>query len=86
MHSATAFGTNRSVCATVRGDLGRVPFGTEPDDLVCVMKGGIVPYLLRRRKKKDECYALVGECFVNGIMYGECLARRDLVERESRIV
>lgn len=63
MHSATFFGTGRSVCGTAGGDLGRVPFGTLAEDLVCIFKGGIVPCLLR---KDDRCYRLIGECFLNG--------------------
>jgi hypothetical protein len=77
-----SFGSGRSVCATVRGDLGQVPFGTHPGDLVCILKGGIVPFLLR---EDGDCYQLVGECFINGIMYGEALDRQDLIEQKFHI-
>jgi hypothetical protein len=82
MHSAVSLGTGRSVCATARGDLGRVPFGALSGDLVCVFKGGIVPYLLREEGAR---YKLVGECYINGIMYGEALGRQDLVCQEFKI-
>ncbi|PVH83121.1 HET-domain-containing protein [Cadophora sp. DSE1049] len=82
MNSIASFGSGRSVCATAGGDLGQVPFGTRPGDLVCILKGGIVPFLLR---EDGECYRLVGECFVNGIMYGEALDRRDIVEQRFNI-
>ncbi|KAG4432042.1 hypothetical protein IFR05_012481 [Cadophora sp. M221] len=82
MNSIASFGSGRSVCATARGDLGQVPFGTQPGDLVCILKGGIVPFLLR---EDGDCYRLVGECFVNGIMYGEALDNQDLVDRKFDI-
>ncbi|KAI9739961.1 MAG: hypothetical protein M1818_005017 [Claussenomyces sp. TS43310] len=83
MHSATMFGVGRSVCATTGGDIGRVPFGTQAGDLVCVLQGGIVPCLLRL---ENDCYKLVGECYMNGIMHGQALERQDLVEQEFDII
>ncbi|KAL5315559.1 hypothetical protein ACEPPN_016427 [Leptodophora sp. 'Broadleaf-Isolate-01'] len=81
-NSMASFGSRRSVCATTRGDLGQVPFGTQPGDLVCILKGGIAPFLLR---EDGDCYRLVGECFVNGIMYGEALDNQDLLEQKFEI-
>ncbi|KAH7380875.1 heterokaryon incompatibility protein-domain-containing protein [Cadophora sp. MPI-SDFR-AT-0126] len=81
-NSSVSFGSGRCVCATVEGDLGQVPFGTRPGDLICIFKGGIVPFLLR---KDGDYYQLVGECFVNGIMYGEALDRQDIVEQSFNI-
>lgn len=82
MHSFVLFDTGRSLCTTTSGDLGRVPFGTKPGDLICIFKGGIVPYLLRL---ENGYYKLIGECFINGIMYGEAMKREDLVEQEFEI-
>ncbi|RFU35558.1 hypothetical protein B7463_g753, partial [Scytalidium lignicola] len=83
MHSVVFFGTGRSVCATEKGDMGRVPFGTKVGDLVCIFKGGKVPYILRQNG--DGSYVLVGECYINGIMYGQALEREDLVYQEFKI-
>ncbi|KAK0117706.1 hypothetical protein ONS95_012035 [Cadophora gregata] len=82
MNSFASFCSGRSICATAGGDLGQVPFGTRPGDLVCILKGGIVPFLLR---EDGEYYRLVGECFMNGIMYGEALDSQNIVEQSFKI-
>jgi hypothetical protein len=83
MHSAMLYGTGRSVCATASEDLGRVPFGARAGDLVCIFKGGVVPYLLR---PDNGHYRLVGECYINRMMYGQALDRTDLVDQEFKII
>lgn len=45
------------------------PSGTRKDDVIAVLYGGRVPYVLRA--KNDEEYYLIGECFVQGLMNGE---------------
>ena len=39
-------------------------------DLVCVLHGSSVPHILR---PQDKYYRYVGECYVDGIMYGEAI-------------
>jgi hypothetical protein len=56
-----------------------VPLLTEPGDRVCLIFGADVPFILRKiplrqsreRYGERQCYALVGESFVHGIMDGE---------------
>jgi hypothetical protein len=55
---------------TKRGFAGVVPSFSQVDDVVAIMKGGCVPFLLR---ESGEKWRLVGECFVHGIMKGEGL-------------
>ena len=62
--------TNRRMVVSRKGYLGLVPFETERDDLVCVLLGGEMPFILR---PKGNYYTLVGECYVHGIMDGEVL-------------
>ena len=38
-------------------------------DLVCILQGGPVPFLLRRTGRGE--YVLVGDTYVHGIMDGE---------------
>lgn len=45
-----------------------VPRNTEEGDIVCVLPGAPLPLVLRT---KDDGYALVGCCFVWGMMQGE---------------
>ena len=46
------------------------PAYMKENDLVCVLYGGGVPFLLR---PKNNFYHLVGECYVHGIMDGEAI-------------
>ncbi|KAK5686495.1 hypothetical protein LTS10_002614 [Elasticomyces elasticus] len=54
-----------------------------PGDCVAVLFGGQAPFVLRPTGKPSE-YALVGQCFVHGIMHGELIKLLDqgLLETE----
>ena len=56
---------------TNSGFLGLAPTRTHPGDVVCVLLGGPVPFILRENIWGH--YSLVGECYVDGIMDGEAL-------------
>ncbi|KAJ4985520.1 heterokaryon incompatibility protein [Stagonosporopsis vannaccii] len=76
----------------VRGCIGRrfailgshtlalVPAAARLDDVVHVLAGTSVPYLLR---KKGDVYTIVGECYVQGIMDGEAVDGVDLPAMEK---
>ncbi|KAE9378325.1 hypothetical protein N431DRAFT_528575 [Stipitochalara longipes BDJ] len=56
------------------------PPGTQEGDMVCLIIGAQVPFLLRpvsiskgESLEAKQCYALVGECYVHGLMDGEGL-------------
>jgi hypothetical protein len=77
---------DRRFAVTRKGYLAMVPLLAEPGDRVCLVFGGEVPFILRKiplqhsreRFGERQCYALVGESFVHGIMDEEgleCLAR-----------
>jgi hypothetical protein len=55
---------------TKRGFAGVVPSLSQVGDVVAIMKGGCVPFVLR---ESGEKWRLVGECYVHGIMKGEGL-------------
>lgn len=57
---------------TANGAFGLCPSGAQVSDIVVVLYGGRVPYLLRPTETPTEFY-LIGECYVEGIMYGEAL-------------
>ena len=54
-----------------KGYIGMAPEFTIPGDMVCVIFGAIVPYVLRRVSKTR--FELVGEAYVHGIMDGEAI-------------
>jgi len=52
--------------------IGLTSLSTEIGDEAWVLRGGQVPFLLRRRNAGDSPdYMLVGDCFVHGCMDGE---------------
>ena len=61
--------TGRKLFVTTKGHLGLGPGALQEGDLVCVLFGGIVPFVLRRCE--DASCLLVGECYVHGFMQGE---------------
>jgi hypothetical protein len=56
------------------------PPGMKEGDMVCLFMGAQVPFILRpllasgvEGSGKEQSYALVGECYVHGMMDGEGL-------------
>ena len=64
--------SGRVFCSTQHSRLGFVPKNTKVGDVVCILYGSEVPYILRPRD--DGSYAVIGECYVHGIMHGEVLS------------
>jgi hypothetical protein len=58
----------RSFFITEKGYLGLGPSHAHAGDVVCVLKGGNVPFVLRQTH--EACYGLIGESYVHGIMDG----------------
>jgi len=70
---------------TERGYVGVAPGLTEIGDTVAVLKGGLVPFILRESSERPGASRLVGESYVHGIMYREGLLFEGLEERDFRI-
>ncbi|KAK5166962.1 uncharacterized protein LTR77_007691 [Saxophila tyrrhenica] len=62
----------RVVFASGTGYVGLVPHGTREGDLIFVVLGADVPYVLRPLEE-GEGYELIGEAFVQGVMAGEAM-------------
>jgi len=60
---------NRSFITTKLGYMGLAPARSQIGDVVCVIKGGKVPFVLR--ESPGGLYQFVGETYVHGIMDGE---------------
>jgi hypothetical protein len=54
-----------------KGYVGLAPEDSKPGDVICVIIGAIVPYVLR--KLPEEEFQLIGEAYVHGIMDGEAM-------------
>ena len=77
--------SGRVFCATEDRYLGWVPRGTAKGDLICVVHGGEVPYILRPDPEGRSHYQIIRDCYIHGIMEGEAMARDDLVEQKFYI-
>jgi len=56
--------------ASLKGYLTSVPVSSLPGDILCIVMGAAVPFVLR---PVDGGYQLIGECYVHGLMNGEAL-------------
>ena len=65
---------NRRLFVTEEGHMGLGPRLTEPGDLVCVLLGSEVPFVLRA---VDDYFMLVGECYCQDVMEGEAVRGLD---------
>ena len=61
---------HRKFAVTESGYIGWVPEIARQGDEVWILKGGSVPYVLRRTGAEEQ-YELVGEAYVQGLMMGE---------------
>jgi hypothetical protein len=72
-----AKGHRRKPFVTAKGRLGLGPDHIKPGDVIAVLIGSQVPFVLR--KGVDKKYKIVGEAYVDGIMDGEAVAGRESV-------
>ena len=73
---ATSFVSKRLITIAA-GFIGAVPMSSKVGDVVVVLPGAKVPFILR--KPNDGGYQLVGECYVHGIMQGEAFSYKNMV-------
>jgi hypothetical protein len=69
--SLQKWGAGKRFSRTLAGRLARVPSNALRTDLICVIHGSEVPYVVRLQE--DGTYVIIGECYVHGIMHGEAL-------------
>jgi hypothetical protein len=74
----------RKVFVTQRGFLGLGPAETEPGDVVCILFGGNLPYVVRPLDQ-DE-FTFLGPSYVHGIMNGEAYHEVGRAEQETFIL
>lgn len=81
--SISRWASRRRFCKTKNGRLGFVPKEAREGDVICVLYGGEVPYVLR--PWKSGYFLVVGECYVDGIMHGEGLSE-DALSKEFKLL
>lgn len=64
---------------STRGYVGLCPIESKPGDVMYILHGGYVPFIVRW---SEECHAykLIGEAYVHGIMDGKFLENDPRVE------
>jgi len=85
--------TGRVFFITEQGYMGLGPAHVEIGDDVAVLAGGHTPFILRPTQEKEidrdygvqQCYKLIGDCYVHGLMDGEAVEGIDDVEDLSQI-
>ena len=70
---------------TKKGYVGVVPNMARIGDVIAILKGGRVPFILQESVVRPGAFRLVGECYVHGLMNGEGLSLQGVVEREFRL-
>ena len=80
--SLDRWSSRRRFSVTNNGRLACVPKDSSEGDVICVLFGGEVPYVLR--SAGDGFYTVVGECYVDDIMHGESLSH-DITPCEFRL-
>ena len=68
-------GLGRKLVTTEKGYIGIAPQPAEQDDVIAVLLGCSVPFILRKvnGQSGEVRWRIVGECYVHGIMDGEAM-------------
>ncbi|KIM98489.1 hypothetical protein OIDMADRAFT_128054, partial [Oidiodendron maius Zn] len=74
--------SGRLLCRTEGGYVGLVPRHTQAGDLVCIVYGSPVPFIVRESDEREGAHRVVGECYIHGIMRGEALQSKQFEERK----
>ena len=48
--------------------MGMGPRGMQEGDIVCVLFGGCVPFVLQPKADRSDCWELINDAYVHGIM------------------
>ncbi|KAK5654659.1 hypothetical protein OQA88_6982 [Cercophora sp. LCS_1] len=70
--------------ATQDGNKGLCPFGSAVGDIIVVLDGGNVPYILRSNSNEVDTWEFVGECYLEGYMHGLAQEEREHGSRPNR--
>jgi hypothetical protein len=72
LHFAGVASSFRKFCITEEGRMAIVPPLALEGDIICIIKGTRMPFVLRKTKREDlAVYQIIGCCYVHGVMDGE---------------
>jgi hypothetical protein len=66
---------DKNMFLTTHGYLGLGHEGFDAGDIVCILSGGEVPFILRETAKREDrgVFQFLSECYVHGVMDGEAV-------------
>lgn len=70
LDAVTTACVGRCLFSTESGMSGIGPLDTRPEDMICILYGTAVPFVIRQCDS-EQGYTLVGECYVNDLMRGD---------------
>lgn len=70
---------------TKRGYVGVVPNMARIGDVIAILKGGRVPFILQESMARPGAFRLVGGCYIHCMMNGEGLSLQGVVESKFRL-
>ncbi|KAN0094147.1 hypothetical protein V8E51_017331 [Hyaloscypha variabilis] len=74
----------RRLCLSSKGYFGVVPAFTEAKDVICVISGARLPYIIRpisgSTSTTEKRYQLIGACWIDGIMFGELAESQQVIQ------
>lgn len=73
---------DKEMFITAKGYLGLAHESLQVGDVVCILSGGDVPFLLRP-SATDGTFELHSECYVHGVMNGEMVEKMDWANLEK---
>lgn len=74
----------RRLFRTAGGRLGLGPQTMQPGDVAVILYGGNTPYILRYHEDAND-YESIGECYIDGVMFGEAVEKHREEGREDVI-
>ena len=80
---ATQSSYNRRFITTDNGKMGLAPIPTRPGDLVCILFGAAVPFILRA--KNSEHYEVIGQTYIEGYMANDIEYIRRATDIRSQV-
>ena len=77
------FAEGRRIFRTEKGYIGSAPATAQKDDSIAIIKGARVPLSLRASLGGRE-WALIGACYVHGVINGEGFKEDDCIDLHIR--
>ncbi|KAK3672467.1 hypothetical protein LTR78_007774 [Recurvomyces mirabilis] len=71
LEALSRWSKNRCFFITCKGYIGIGPKVVRSDDVVVILQGCSVPLVLRHYLRSEASYFVVGQAYVNGVMFGE---------------